>query len=174
VIADPIPRHLTWGDIEAHTARIARAAEKGGSPQAVVAVLRGGMVPAAMVAHHLGVRNVRTVDVTHTVDDSTDAAKTARPVARNTASLGDLSGLDVLVVDDVAGTGDTLAAVVRLVEGAGAARVRTAVLVVNEVNWTGRRLPNEVVTCIGETVRGWVVFPWEARALAPAGTEEAT
>lgn len=156
------PRFLTWDDIETYVARIAHGAEESGAPQIIVAVVRGGMVPAVMVAHRLGVRDVRVVDVTHTVDDVANAAKTARPATRNLASLGDLSGLDVLAIDDVAGSGDTVGTVVRLVKRAGAVRVRTAVLVVNEANWTRRRPPHEAVTCIGETVRGWVVFPWEA------------
>ncbi|MEV7930423.1 phosphoribosyltransferase family protein [Kitasatospora sp. NPDC088779] len=162
--ADPTPRQLTWDDIDRHVDRIARATGEIGTPQTLVAVVRGGMAPAVLLAHRLGVRDVRALEVTHTVDDSANAAKTARPQARNTASLGDLSGLDVLVVDDVAGTGETLAAAVRLVELAGAARVRSAVCVVNEANWTGVLAPSEAVTAIGETVSGWVVFPWERGA----------
>ncbi|MFD7577476.1 phosphoribosyltransferase [Kitasatospora sp. NPDC059817] len=169
--ADRAPRNLTWGDIETQTGRIASATGEVGIPHTIVAVVRGGMVPAVLLAHRLAVRDVRAVEVTHTVDDSTNAAKTARPVARNAASLGDLSGLDVLVVDDVAGTGDTLAASVRLAEQAGAARVRSAVLVLNEANWTGDRRPHEAVTCIGETVGCWVVFPWEENAPASAERE---
>jgi hypoxanthine phosphoribosyltransferase len=163
---------LPWLRIEEHIDRIASAIRQGGTPQTVVAVVRGGMVPAVLLAHRLGTRDVRAVEVTHTIDDSTNAAKTAHPRARNTASLGDLSGRDVLVVDDVVGTGDTLAAVVRLVDLAGAARVRSAVCVVNEANWTGERPPHEAVTCIGETVRGWVFFPWETTGAAPAPVSE--
>lgn len=162
------PRRLTWEDIETYVARVAHNVKGSGTPQTIVAVVRGGMVPAVMVAHRLGVRDVRAVDVTHTVDDVPDAAKTARPVTRNIASLGDLSGRDVLVIDDVAGSGDTLGAVVRLVELAGAAWVRTAVLVVNEANWTRHPPAHEAVTCIGEKLRGWVVFPWETGVLARA------
>ena len=160
----PAPRRLTWGDIDTCISRIVHGCEEVGTPQTIVAVVRGGMVPAVMVAHRLAVRDVRVVDVTHTVDDVADAAKTVRPVTRNIASLGDLSGLDVLVIDDVAGSGDTLGTVVRLVEQAGALRVRAAVLVVNEANWTRSRPPHEAVTRVGEISRGWVVFPWEAGA----------
>ncbi|MFJ9446432.1 phosphoribosyltransferase [Kitasatospora sp. NPDC101235] len=157
-------RHLDWGHVQEQAARIADAARVAGAPQTVVAVVRGGMVPAVLLAHQLGVRDVRVLEVTHTVDDSANAAKTCEPTIRNPASLGGIEGLDVLVVDDVAGTGQALASAVRIVEQAGAARVRSAVLVVNEANWTGSKLPGETVTWIGETVRGWVVFPWEASA----------
>ncbi|MFF2119307.1 phosphoribosyltransferase family protein [Kitasatospora sp. NPDC058184] len=161
-------RHLDWDDVQAQAARIAAAIRTDGVPQTVVAVVRGGMVPAVLLAHQLGVRDVRALEVTHTVDDSANAAKTTEPMVRNPASLGGIDGLDVLVVDDVVGTGQALASAVRIVEQAGAARVRSAVLVVNEANWTGGRPPGETVTWIGETVRGWVVFPWEASASAGA------
>jgi hypoxanthine phosphoribosyltransferase len=114
-----------------------------------------------LAAHRLGLRDVRAVEVVHTVADGVNAAKTAAPTAVNAASLGDLADADVLLVDDVAGTGQTLAATVRLVQLAGAARVRAAVCVVNEDNWTDPRSADQVVDYIGTTTRGWVVFPWE-------------
>ena len=158
------PRQLVWSDMEKQIDRIACTAEADGRPQTIVGVVRGGLVPAVMLAHRFGIRDVRAVEVTHTIDDTTDAVKTARPLSRNSASLGDVGGLDVLVVDDVAGTGETLAVVLQIVEQAGAARVRSAVLVVNEANWTSDQPPGESVTCIGERVRSWVVFPWETPA----------
>ncbi|MGW2654377.1 phosphoribosyltransferase [Streptomyces sp. NPDC001478] len=157
-------RHLDWVEVQGQAARIADAARAAGAPHTVVAVVRGGMAPALLLAHQLGVRDVRVLEVTHTIDDSTNAAKSCEPTVRNPASLGAVDGLDVLVVDDVAGTGQALASAVRIVEQAGAARVRSAVLVVNEANWTGTKPPEATVTWIGETVRGWVVFPWEASA----------
>lgn len=159
--AERHPTRLSWRQIDDQADRIAVAIARDGLPRTVVAVLRGGAVPAVLLAHRLGLRDVRAVEVTRTLDDSTDARKHDRPRARNTASLGDLTGLDVLVVDDVAGTGGTLAAVVRLVGEAGAARVRSAVCVVNEDNWTGERPVAATVTHTGLLIRGWVVFPWE-------------
>lgn len=127
----------------------------------IVGVLRGGAVPAVTLAHALGLRTVRGVEVTHTTQDGPHAGKTPSPVAVNASSLGDLAGLDVLIVDDVAGTGDTLEVTARLVAASGAAAIRTAVWVLNEANWPAGELgrPNYVGTCC----RGWVRFPWEAR-----------
>lgn len=153
--------HLTWQRMGEMVGRIAQQAGDDGTPQVVVAVLRGGAIPAVWLSHRLQVRDVRAVEVTHTADDSLHAAKTPKPVAVNPASLGDLAGRDVLIVDDVAGTGHTLAAVVSLVAQAGAGRVRTAVCAVNADNWTGPRPASQSLTYIGQTTRGWVVFPWE-------------
>lgn len=153
--------YLTWPRVEELVSRVAEAIKDDGTPQTLVAVLRGGGIPAVWLSHKLRLRDVRGVEVTRTADDSTNAAKTPQPVAVNPASLGHLTGRDVLVVDDVAGTGHTLATAARLAADAGASRVRTAVCVVNEDNWTGRLSAEAAVTYIGTIAHGWVVFPWE-------------
>lgn len=153
--------YLTWQRVGELVAQIAEAITSDGRPQTVVEILRGGGIPAVWLSHHLGVRDVRATEVTHTTADVINADKTPQPVAVNPVSLGELTGRDVVIVDDVAGTGHTLADTVRLVAEAGASRVRTAVCVVNEDNWAGRLPAAETVTYIGTTTHGWVVFPWE-------------
>ncbi|MFD0576173.1 phosphoribosyltransferase family protein [Dactylosporangium darangshiense] len=97
----------------------------------------------------------------HTASDEIDAAKTAAPAVFNPSSLGDLTGLDVLVVDDIAGSGDTAERTAELARAAGAAKVRTAIWVVNAENWRRAQPPEQAVTYIGQRVEGWVIFPWE-------------
>lgn len=154
---------LGWDDVAAVTQRLAGALAEQGRPDIVVGVLRGGMVPAVMVAHHMRVRAVRALEVTRTVSEGTDAAKTARPMIGNAASLGSIDGADVVLVDDVAGAGDTLEAAAAEVRSAGAARLRTLVCVVNEVNWAlaGRVDSASLIDHLGIRCQGWVRFPWE-------------
>lgn len=155
---------LDWGQVTDITGRLARAAAADAVPGAVVGILRGGMIPAVSIAHVLGVRQVCALDVTCTTSDTVNAAKTARPVIRNPQSLGDLSGLDVLLVDDIAGTGQTMRAARDLVAAAGASRVRTAACTVNTLNWQRRHAgedPAAAFTYIGTRCQGWVTFPWE-------------
>jgi hypothetical protein len=117
-----------------------------------------------LLAHRWGLRCVRALDVVHTVTDEVDAAKTPTPVVRDTAGLGGVDGADVLVVDDVAGTGATISAARDVVAARGAARVRVLVCVLNEANWPrGAEDPGAVLTYVGRRQRGWVVFPWEVQ-----------
>ena len=154
---------LDWPALAGASDGLARAVEADGSPDVVVGILRGGMVLAVLLAHALELRDVRAIDVTHTASEGVNAAKTLRPSVRNLRSLGDLRGLDVLVVDDVAGRGDTILMATDLVRSARARRVRTAVCAVNEVNWfaTKHHDPDEVLNYIAVRCRGWVIFPWE-------------
>ncbi|ROO51617.1 hypothetical protein EDC02_6501 [Micromonospora sp. Llam0] len=161
--AEPPPIALSWPEIDTIVGRLASGARADGTPDAVVGVLRGGLVPAVMVAHALGVRTVRAIEIVHTQSDAVGASKTAEPQVSNPASLGDLAQLDVLVIDDIVGTGATIARTVDLVRAAGAVRIRTAACVANRVNWRGPGRPDQAVSLLGDEVSGWVIFPWETR-----------
>lgn len=157
---------LSWDELNQHVAVLAEQIRLGGVPRVIVGILRGGMIPAVLLAHQLGVRDVRGIEVTRTLTDVPNGAKTPLPRVTNPASLGTLDlGTDVLLVDDVAGSGDTAAAAANLLCEHGAARVRRAVLVVNTVNWNiaNTVAPHQIQDYIGTTCTGWVRFPWEAR-----------
>lgn len=161
--ADSTPTVMSWSDIVSAVDRVASQVRADATPQVMVGILRGGIVPAVMLAHVLGVRTVRAVEVVHTTADGVDVAKTSEPRVSNAASLGRLTGLDVLVVDDIAGSGDTIAHTADLVRDAGAATVRTATCVVNLANWRRPQPPEQALTYLGAVVEGWVIFPWETR-----------
>jgi len=148
---------LSWDDIAAACAVLAGEIRIETVPDVVVGISRGGLIPAVLVAHLLGVRDLRALTVSRTVSDQVNSVKHAAPVPGNPAVLGDLEGLDVLVADDVAGSGQTIAAAAGLVASVKATRVRTAVLAVNDANWAGGPLPGHVAIHAGR----WVIFPWE-------------
>jgi hypoxanthine phosphoribosyltransferase len=157
---------LTWSALERHAGAMAGRIRADGVPEVIVGILRGGMVPAVMLAHLLGVRDVRGVEVTHTLSDTPNGAKAPVPQITNPASLGAIpTGADVLLVDDVAGSGDTVEYAARLLPGAG--RLRRAVIVVNTINWymahADSVAPEHVQDYIGCLCAGWVRFPWEVR-----------
>src|SRR5881227_2806786 len=73
---------------------------------AIVAITRGGLVPAAIVARELGVRVIDTVCVTsysHTVQGEVHLLKRVGPEIAASVE----SGRRVLIVDDLVDTGTT-------------------------------------------------------------------
>ena len=162
VAADTPAVVLPWELITDIGNKLAQAVRTDGMPDIIVGILRGGMIPAVRLAHALGLREIRALDVRHTIGDGVAAAKAFRPIARNIASLGDLTGLHVLLIDDVAGTGQTMQTCRRLTAEAGAETIRTATCVLNKANWprSGGDV-RETFTYIGATYQKWVVFPWE-------------
>lgn len=155
---------LTWDELADVIVVMAEHVRVDGVPDVVVGILRGGMVPAVLLAHQLGVRDVRGIEVTRTLADGPNGAKTPLPVVTNPASLGTFTNDDVLLVDDVAGSGDTSETAARLLSGS-TSRVRRTVVVVNTINWNAAniRAPRDIQHYIGTTRAGWVRFPWEVR-----------
>ena len=74
---------------------------------AIIAITRGGLVPAAIVARELGIRVIDTVCIAsydHTKQGDLQALK---GVSAETAKLGGGTGKGLLIVDDLVDTGKT-------------------------------------------------------------------
>ena len=123
------------------------------SPEVLVAVARGGMLPGGALTYSLGVKRTDAINV----EFYTDVNETlADPILL--APLLDtdsIRGRRILVVDDVADSGRTLALVLKLLRGFGA-EVRSAVLYTK---------PRTVVQpdFSWRTTDKWIVFPWSAK-----------
>lgn len=153
---------LTWetyGDAALRLA--AQVADDGYRPGIILAVARGGLPLAGSLAYALSVKNcwVMNVEYYTGVDERLDVPVILPPQL----DLVDLGATDVLVVDDVADTGHTLA-LVRDVVARQVARVRCAVLY---------QKPRSVVDCeyVWRATERWITFPWSAEepVAPPAG-----
>jgi len=151
----PTCRLATWADVDRWAATLAakvRAADH--PPQVIVALTRGGWVPARLVADHLGVKRLIALQTAHwgvTATKDGHAALTDR-------LSGSVEGMSVLVVDDITDTGESLQ------------------LAVDHIRTEGRPARLESATCLhithskfiptyyAEEVPAdrwvWVVFPW--------------
>ena len=97
------------------------------SPDMVIGVERGGMVLAAIAAFRLNA-SLATVRASLYDDSKPAKEKYQEPkIEPSTASLPQLAGKRVLIVDDVSNTGRTLAAVMGLVRSAGASQAKSFV-----------------------------------------------
>lgn len=145
---------LTWtqfGEVGRELAQ--RIVDSGYRPEIVIAVARGGLLPAGHLAYALGVKLADAINV----EFYTDVESTlADPVLlAPLLDIDAITGKRLLVVDDVADSGRTLALVLELLQRAGA-QVRSAVVYAK---------PASVIEpdYVWKRTDEWIVFPWSAR-----------
>lgn len=150
---DPLPSLLVdWETFYRLARQLAFAINDSGyRPDAIVAIGRGGYVPARVLCDFLDVMNLSSIKVEHY--EATRKAAVARIRYPLTA---DLSGQRVLIVDDVSDTGDTFEVAVRHVREAGKpAEIRTAALHHKVV---ARMVPDYFAERM--TDWRWIIYPW--------------
>jgi hypoxanthine phosphoribosyltransferase len=144
---------MTWDELGVGSKALAKQVVADGfRPDFILGISRGGLLVAGALAYPLGVKNTFTMSVEFYmgVDERLDMPMILPPVP----SLVDLHEARVLVADDVADTGQTLALVRDFLEGK-VAEVRMAVLY---------EKPRSTVRCeyVWERTDRWIVFPWSA------------
>lgn len=139
---------LTWSRTDALIVKLSKMIRKNFSPDFVVGVARGGLVPAIRLSHLLD-SEFRVVQIRHY------SANGRLKKPKLISGTGRLRGR-VLVVDDVADTGKTLNFACRYVRRRGSKVVKTATL--------GCKPHAEFIPdyFVFESAR-WMVFPWERR-----------
>ncbi|MEL7013990.1 MAG: xanthine phosphoribosyltransferase [Pseudomonadota bacterium] len=142
--------HVSWDQLH-RDARALAWRLQGDAPEdgwrAVVAITRGGMAPAMIVARELDIRSVDTISV-KSYDHQTQSAPVVIK-SPDTNIIGDGEG--VLVVDDLVDTGRTLDVVHALMPKAHVATVYAKP--------AGRdRVQTSVTKVCTDT---WIFFPWD-------------
>ena len=144
---------MTWEDLGEGARDLAeRIHADGYEPDVILAIARGGLLVAGALGYALGVKNTYTMNVEFYtgVDERLPAPMILPPVPE----LIDLAEAKLLIADDVADTGRTLA-LVRDFCAAKVSEVRTAVLY---------EKPTSVVPCdyVWRRTCAWITFPWSA------------
>jgi hypoxanthine phosphoribosyltransferase len=154
---------LTWQELGDGTRALAEMVHADGyEPDMVLAIARGGLLVAGALGYALGVKNVFTVNVEfYTGEDERLALPMMLPPVPDPTELAQRR---VLICDDVADTGETLALVQRFCER-HVAEARIAVLFeksrsVVRSDYVWRRTDR------------WITFAWSA--LPPVGADAAT
>jgi hypoxanthine phosphoribosyltransferase len=150
----PKCRRTTWAEADAWADTIAGAVRARGSvPQTIVALTRGGWVPARLLADRLGVKRLVSIRLQHWGV----TAQPSRKAELTEGLSGPVRGETVLVVDDITDTGESLALATRAVQEAGAARVESAAcLHIGHSTF----VPDYFAEEIPRDAWVWVVFPW--------------
>ncbi|KQM97913.1 phosphoribosyltransferase [Sphingobium sp. Leaf26] len=159
----PILHSITHDRFLADVQTLARSIEADDwTPDIVVGVGRGGLVPAVYLSHRLD-RPMLSIDYSSASADAALADVAARSAA----------GTRLLIVDDINDSGGTIAALRRrLADRGGDARyLRFAVLLDNRRS--GQSVDYWVDRIDRDTDKRWFVFPWEALATQQAIVDEA-
>lgn len=149
----PIPCEVvSWNRFYALARRLAyQVLDSGYRPDTLVAIGRGGYMPARILSDFLGIMDLTSFKIEH----YTATRKSRRAVVRYPLST-DLSGRRVLLVDDVNDSGDTFATALEHVRSCGnPAEVRTAVLHHKTVS---RYTPDYFVRRVVKW--RWIIYPW--------------
>ena len=146
---------LTWPAYAGAARDLARAvADDGYRPDLILAIARGGLLIAGSVSYALGVKNLHVINVEYYtgVNERLDFPVILPPPL----NLVDLAAAHLLVVDDVADTGHTLA-LVRDFCLPQVAELRCAVLY---------QKPQSVIDCdyVWRRTDRWIDFPWSTAA----------
>jgi uncharacterized protein len=150
----PRCRRASWADVDVWAELLSdRVRSRGSVPATIVGLTRGGWVPARLLADRLGVRRLVSLRAQHWGVTATPDGK-----AELTEGIsGPVTGQDVLVVDDITDTGDSLALAVEHVRAAGAARVESATFL--HITHS-KHVPTYYAEEIPREAWVWVVFPW--------------
>jgi hypoxanthine phosphoribosyltransferase len=149
-------RVVTFEEIVEWSRRLAeRVRASGWSPDVIVAIARGGYVPARLLCDWLGVDDLLSIQVLHWPS----AAQVAERARVKHSLSADLSGRRVLVVDDIVDTGDSVALAKKSVEECcRPAEVRTAALQV--ITSVAKFMPDYYAIEVKDWV--WFAYPWTA------------
>ncbi|HUR42737.1 MAG TPA: xanthine phosphoribosyltransferase [Aestuariivirga sp.] len=140
---------VSWEQFHRDARALAWRLNGEGPFQSVVAVTRGGLVPAAVVARELGLRVIETICVASYDYDKQGKIQVLKGVG--SAISGDDGGKGVVIVDDLVDTGATARVVRELLPKAHFAAVYAKP--------AGRPLVDTFVTEVSQDT--WIYLPWD-------------
>jgi xanthine phosphoribosyltransferase len=138
---------VSWDQFHRDARALAWRLSGAGPFKAVVAVTRGGLVPAAVVARELGIRVIETVCVASYDYDKQGEISVLKPVSEAVAGAGQ----GVVVVDDLVDTGATAKVVREMLPQAHFAAVYAKP--------AGRPLVDTFITEVSQDT--WIYLPWD-------------
>jgi xanthine phosphoribosyltransferase len=150
--AQPLPDKafpVSWDQFHRDARALAWRLASSGPFSAIVAITRGGLVPAAIVARELNVRLIETVCV-ESYQDYTRQGE-LRILKGVTSDVTKSGGEGVLIVDDLVDTGKTAKVVRELLPKAHFATVYAKPM--------GRPQVDTFITEVSQDT--WIYFPWD-------------
>ncbi len=148
-------QELSWADFDRAVQTLARTIQKTFKPEAVVGVAHGGVFVGGALSSALGCDFFPVRISRRSRDKAGSRPKLSGEMPR------ELKGRRVLIVDDVAASGDTLGLATTLALKAGAREVNTATLVARPEGF--------VPGFCALSTEALVVFPWDYESVTEDG-----
>lgn len=150
-VRKPFP--VSWEELHRHAKALAWGLIEKGPWKGIIAITRGGMVPAAIIARELDVRIIETVSVASYDDKGGGAVggqqRKAELLKAVMPSVADGKGW--LVVDDLVDTGRTLELIRQIIPQAHYATVYAKP--------AGKPLVDSFIIEVSQDT--WIYFPWD-------------
>ncbi|HHY51476.1 MAG TPA: xanthine phosphoribosyltransferase [Alphaproteobacteria bacterium] len=141
---------VTWDQFHRDSRALAWRLTGEGPFAAVVAIARGGLVPAAIVARELNIRTVESVAIKSYDHQNQGNITILKPMSQAILDLA-RGGGKVLIVDDLVDTGATARVVRDMLPGAHFATVYAKP--------KGREMVDTFITEVSQDT--WIFFPWD-------------
>ena len=145
---------VTWDEAFQFSRNLAKAIKSSGyRPDPVIAVGRGGYVPARIVCDFMLHSRLTSIKMEHwgIAARKQNTAEVRFPLGVNVV------GMKILIIDDITDTGETLRVATKYVNEKGAAYIRTGVL---QHKITSSYEPDYYADLVKEW--RWIIYPWAA------------
>ncbi|MEM0449897.1 MAG: phosphoribosyltransferase [Methanomassiliicoccales archaeon] len=156
---------VTWDEISRWTLDVARQIQDCRChPSVIVGLTRGGWIPARLLCDHLQVKKLYAVKTEHWGITANQNGKALLTQELN----ANVEGEDVLIVDDITDTGESLKLAIAHVSKLSPKEIRTACL----LHITHSKIePDYYSVKVAEKEWTWFIFPWnlheDLRTLLP-------
>ena len=143
-------KYVSWSAVEEAISHIAKQIKESHVPEVVIAIVKGGLIPARVLVDALAIEEIGFIEVKFYKGIGVAGDK---PSVKSIA-LPQIRGKSVLVVDDVVDSGRTMQLAIDIVSAHVPRSLRSAVLYVKP--WS-TYIPDYYHAITDE----WIIFPWE-------------
>ncbi len=144
---------VSWSDIEKWCSTIRTKVVKDFSPEVIIGLSRGGLVPSRILSDSLWIKDLLSIKTEHW---GITATKSGQAVLNDPGKLN-LKGKKVLIVDDITDTGQSMRLAYEFVKSQDPADIRTATMLhITRSDF----VPDYYGELVDQTQWTWFIFPW--------------
>ncbi|MBO5442932.1 MAG: xanthine phosphoribosyltransferase [Alphaproteobacteria bacterium] len=137
--------YIKWDEFHNHAKELCEKIKQSGEYNKIVAISRGGLIPAGILAYELDIRNSQAINISSYDEDKQRADE-------DIEIFGNVGEVDekTLIVDDLSDTGKTFRILRKIYPQAKYVAVYAKEKGRSVVDIYARSMPDE-----------WIVFPWD-------------